>query len=195
MRDVQDGVPYRPIIEAADVVQPLPRPHNAGTVKYAREAGKPLWFFSDGEFRRYDFGFFIWSQRPQGYWQRHFDSRGFSFNPFWEETDGYVVYPSSKGPLPTLCYERSSQGIYDYRYALTLEDYKSRAENVGTTQAAQAVKKAKHLLSDIRRRCPRWPVDKKGRPARVDDVKLSQWRREIAEQIIACQKAVGEGAE
>ncbi len=191
MRDVQDGVPYRPIIEAVDVVQPHPSPHNADTVEYARGAGKPLRYFNGGGFRRYDFGFYIWSQKPEGYWQWHFDFRGLSFNPFWEEDVGYVVYPSSKGPIPTLRYERTAQGIYDYRYALTLEEYISRAAKVPGEEAEQTVRKARRVLSDIKRHCPRWTLDKKWRPVRIDDVKLSQWRTSIAESIIACMQVAG----
>ncbi|MHC4713356.1 MAG: hypothetical protein ACYTAN_08830 [Planctomycetota bacterium] len=191
MRDVQDGVPYRPIVEAVDVVQPHPSPHNADTVKYARGSGKPLRYFSSGGFRRYDFGFYIWSQKPEGYWQWHFDLRGFSFNPFWERDVGYVVCPSSRGPVPTLRYERAAQGIYDYRYALTLEQYILRAEKVPGEEAEETVKKARRVLSDIKRRCPRWTLDKKWRPVRIDNVKLSQWRKSIAESIIACKSVTG----
>lgn len=195
MRDVQNGVSYRPILQAEDVVQPHPSPHNKRSVAYARESGKPLWYFNGGGFRRYDFGFYIWSQKPQGYWQWHFDFRGMSFNPFWDEHTGYVVYPSPEGPVPTVRYERASQGIYDYRYALTLEDYIVRGRRSGKPAAKEAARKARRVLNLIAKSCRRWVLDGEWKPVEVRDEELSKWRSGIAGQIMAIKEALeGESA-
>ncbi|MCD6404816.1 MAG: DUF4091 domain-containing protein [Planctomycetes bacterium] len=185
MCDVQNGVSYRPILGAEDVVQPHPSPHNAGSVEYARESGKPLRFFNGGGFRRYDFGFYIWSQKPEGYWQWHFDFRDFSFNPFWDEAVGYVVYPSPDGPLPTLRYERAAQGILDYRYALTLENCIAQAKSSGKPKAVDTAHRAQKLLKEIKRRCKRWTLDSSWKPVRVQDEQLSKWRKAVAGGITA----------
>jgi hypothetical protein len=190
MRDVENGVDYRPILEAEDVVQPHPSPHNEESIRYARKTGKPLRYFNGGGFRRYDFGFHIWSERPEGHWQWHFDFRQMSFNPFWESDVGYVVYPSPDGPLPTLRYERASQGIYDCRYALTLEDYILRAEADGSQRALAAARTARRTLADIKKRCRKWMLDKDWNATALPDDRLAQWRRKIADEILAVQAAI-----
>ncbi len=192
MRDVQDGISYRSILGAEDVVQPHPSPQNAGSIEYARRNGKPLRFFNGGGFRRYDFGFYIWSQKPEGYWQWHFDFRDFSFNPFWDDAVGYVVYPSPGGPLPTLSYERAAQGIIDYRYALTLENYIAQAKSSGKPKAVETAHRAEKLLKEIRRRCPRWTLDRNWKPVRVSDERLSKWRRAVTGGILAIKAALDE---
>ena len=190
MRDVQDGIAYMPIIKAEAIVQPHPSPQNAESVKYARKAGKPIRFFNGPGFERYAFGFYLWSQKPEGYWQWHFDFRDFSFNPFWESGNGYAVFPSPDGPVPTLRYERTAQGIYDYRYALTLEKYIERARAAGKPKALEAAKKGQALLDEIRRGCTEWVLDRNWEAVSIPPDRFGLWRGRVARQIQALQQII-----
>ena len=184
MRDVQDGVSYMPILEAEDVVQPHPSVNDKDSVAYAREYGKPLWYFNGSGFRRYPFGFYIWSQAPEGYWQWHYDFWNFPFNAVWEAEVGYTTYPSPNGPLATPGYERSAQGILDYRYALTLESEIARAEASNVAEAAKAAAEARGFLDDIRKNCTPWVLDENWKPMGVPDATLVEWRAGIVRHIL-----------
>jgi len=187
MADVQDDVSYMPILEGEDVVQPHPGSRDADGIKYARKAGKPLRYFNGGGFLRYDFGFYIWSQKPEGYWQWHFDFRSFSYNPFWENSVGYCTFPGPDGPVPTLRYERTAQGIYDYRYALTLEDYIAKARQSGKPKAVKTADEAAAYLDGIRKACTPFVLDNHWRPVSVPDDKIAEWRAGIVKRILALQ--------
>lgn len=186
-RDVIKEVDYMPVLEAEDLVQARPWSHNKRSVEYAQEAGKPLRFFNGAGFRRYDFGFYLWSRRVEGYWQQHFVFRGRSFNPFWGRDSGHAVYASPEGPLPTIRYERAAQGILDYRYALTLEHHITRARASNDRRKLEAADRAARLLGQIRRGCTRWALGKNGKPVKMDPAKLQRWRTKVAQAIIAIQ--------
>ena len=187
MADSEDGVDYIPILEAEDVVEPHPGIRDVKSVEYARKAGKPIRYFNGSGFKRYPFGFYVWSQKPEGYWQWHYDFWSFAWNPVWEAHVGYTTYPSPDGPLATPGFERAAQGIYDYRYALTLEEAIAKARASRSPAAVAAAEEASAYLDRVRKGCTEWVLDKDWQPLGVPDEQLIQWRSGVVKRILALQ--------
>lgn len=187
--DSGDSVSWRPILDLERLVQLKPWAHTRHSLRFAREAGKPVRFY-DGGFTRYAFGFHTWAARSVGHWQHAFNSRSSAFNPIWETPARPAVYPSPDGPLSTPRLERAAQGIVDYRYLRTLQHYINRAQNSGKPEAAEVARMAQRTLHEIRRRCTPWALDRDGAPAGVREDLLEKWRKLIAANIIRVQEAL-----
>ena len=190
VRDVQDGQAVLPVYEAEDVIQSQPSPLAVKAVLYSGQSAKPLRFYDTVGFTRYGPGFYSWARRSEGWWQWHFDARFFSWNPFWDAQAGCGVFPSPDGPVPTVRFERASQGLYDYRYALTLEDYVARARASYAGEAVKAAREGQALLDSIRKGTTLWALDKNHRHVQVSNDKLTQWRSRIAHEIMKIQAAL-----
>lgn len=188
-QDSGGTVSWRPILDFEQVVQIKPWAHTRHSLRFVKEAGKPVRFY-DGGFTRYAFGFHTWAGRSAGHWQHAFNSRSSAFNPIWETPAWPAVYPSPDGPLSTPRLERAAQGIVDYRYLRTLQHYINRAQNSGKSDAAEAAKTAQRTLHEIRRRCTPWALERDGSPAGVREDLLEKWRKLIAANIIRVQETL-----
>ena len=184
MADEEDGVSYMPILEAEDVVQPHPGTRDVVSVEYARKTGKPLRYFNGSGFNRFEYGFYTWSQKPEGMWQWHHQFWGLAWNPVWQDDGGHAVYPSPTGPIPTLRWERATQGIYDYRYALTLESYIAKAKASGNADAIAAATDSESYLANIRSASPLYLLDDKWGSLGVSEETLTKWKSGITDRIL-----------
>jgi len=187
--DSAGSVSWRPILDFEQVVQLKPWVHTRDSLRFAREAGKPVLFY-DGGFSRYAFGFHVWAGRAEGHWQHGFNARRSAFNPIWEAPERPAVYPSPDGPLSTPRLESAAQGIVDYRYVRTLQHYISLARDSSKPEAAEAAETAGRTLREIRRRCRPWALESDGEPAGVAEDVLDKWRSRIAANIIRIKKAL-----
>jgi hypothetical protein len=184
MADTQNGISYMPILEAEDVVQPHPGTRDVQSVEYARKNGKPLRYFNGSGFNRFEYGFYVWSQKPEGMWQWHYQFWGLAWNPVWQDDGGHAVYPSPSGPVATLRWERAAQGIYDYRYALTLEDYIAKAKASGNADAVAAASDAESFLAGIRSASPLYLLDDDWQPLGVSEETMIKWKAGLTDRIL-----------
>ncbi len=183
MGDENNGVDYLPMIPLMDVLQTHPWAGSKKQIAMAKANPKQkLWFYNAG-IGRFVFGFYPWAQGARGYWQWHYQWRERPFDIF-TEGEG-AVFPSPDGPLATLGYELSREGINDYRYVSYLESLIANAG--GNTTAAEA----KSFLDKIRKQIPEWPESGLitgseaggAGPTAVDD-KLEEWRQQIIRYIV-----------
>ena len=112
-----------------------------------------------------------------------------SFDPF--DTGWGVVYASPNGPLSTVGYEWTREGIDDYRYLYTLEQEMVEAG----ADRGDLVEQARGLLERIRKEVPPWPTEGLETGEEVGlayggpiNAKLDGWRRAIADLIVEFQK-------
>lgn len=179
MADVVDGVDHTPMIPLMDIVQTHPWARSKRQIEMARANPKQkLWFYNGGV-GRFVFGFYPWAAGAHGYWQWHYQWWSRPYDIFANENWG-VVMPSPDGPLPTLGYELSREGINDYRYVTYLESLIARSgEHPVAVEAAR-------FLEKIRKQIPQWPEsglvtgEEAGAsaPTAVDD-QLDGWRAQI----------------
>jgi hypothetical protein len=188
MGDSQDGVDYMPMVPKMDVMQTHPWAGSAKMIEYAQTHEKPeLWTYNAG-IDRLSFGFGVWRLKAKGRWQWHYQWHTFPFDPF-DEGSG-AVYASPDGPIPTVGYEWTREGIDDYRYLFTLKQEMAKAG----PERKEAVASAEKLLAEIERDVPPWPTAGLETGAEVGaayggpvNAKLDPWRRAAADLIITLQ--------
>ena len=100
------------------------------------------------------------------------------------------MFPSPDGPVSTVRYERAAQGIYDYRYALTLEDCVAKARASGKPDAITAADDAATYLDGIRAACTEFVLDDDWKEITVEEGKLVEWRSGIAQRVTAIQNVL-----
>jgi len=172
MADEEEGVDYTPFADALDTMQTHPWPLSAGLIAGAVADDKPNWFYNTGGDLRFVYGFYQLKyagygtsghKRGGGAWEWHYDwLDGGIFDPFpyspfnnhWRYT-----YPSPAGPVPTLRYEWGSQGIWDHRYAATLERLSREARETNLSQMVAWADDADALLAEIKSDTPTYAVD------------------------------------
>jgi hypothetical protein len=172
MADEEEGVDYTSFADALDIMQTHPWPLSAGLISGAVANDRPNWFYNTGGDLRFVYGFYqlryagygaSGSKRGGGAWEWHYDwLDGGIFDPFpyspfnnhWRYT-----YPSPAGPVPTLRYEWGSQGIWDYRYAATLERLSREARETGLSQMVTWADEADALLAELRGDTPTYAID------------------------------------
>ncbi|MDY0176221.1 MAG: hypothetical protein RBT25_04895 [Lentisphaeria bacterium] len=118
---------------------------NENTFKEGKEIGYQSFWGYNGVFRYEDdtrgervfYGFHPWRCDLKGvtqYVYRSFPGAlehegSLAYNPFaWSSSSYDYTYPSAEGPLPTQKWESLRQGIYDYRYLLTLKKLMAKAD-------------------------------------------------------------------
>lgn len=189
MGDAQNGLDYMPMVPEMDIIQTHPWERSAKMIAYAQEHEKPvLWTYNAG-IDRLSFGFGVWRLRAKGRWQWHYQWHTFPFDPF--DTGWGVVYASPDGPLSTVGYEWTREGIDDYRYLYTLQQEMERAG----PDDRLLLEQSRRLLDEIRREVPPWPTEGLESGEEVGlayggpiNAKLDGWRRSIAELILKFQK-------
>lgn len=192
MADENHGVSYLPMVPLMDVIQTHPWAHSEKIIDMAHRTGKPVLHLDNAGTDRLSYGLLVWKTKALGRWQWHYQWPDTSYHPF----QGYhwaVVYPSPKGPVPTVAYEQVAAGIADYRYVEMLEGLIEQAD-----RRRIKVDDAKRLLKEIDAGVPRWPVRGLGDGTDVGEayiggvnLKLDRWRERLAAQIIALNKALG----
>jgi hypothetical protein len=188
MGDSQDGVDYMPMVDRMDVIQTHPWDRSAKMIEYAQKHEKPeLWTYNAG-IDRLSFGFGVWRLRAKGRWQWHYQWHTFPFDPF--DSGWGAVYASPDGPISTVGYEWTREGIDDYRYLFTLKQEMAKAG----AEKKDVVAAAEKLLAEIDRDVPPWPTEGLETGAEVGlayggpvNAKLDPWRRAIADLIINLQ--------
>ena len=196
MQDNQEGVDYTPLASALDIMQTHPWSPSGGLVDTARAEGKPVWFYNTGGDLRLVYGFYQY-KKGNGCWEWHYDWLDgdlwdpFPYSPFnnhWRYT-----YPSADGPVATLNYEWGSQGIWDYRYAATLDRLSRSARATGLPEFIAWADQADALLSALRAATPEYPSGAGtfagigSGPSYLSDLQgaLDDYRRQIAQMIMA----------
>jgi len=156
----------------------------------ARARGVPVWSYNAGA-DRLSFGFHPWAAGLQGRYQWHY---AFWKAPYDIFAEGWgVTFPSPEGPLPTPEYERTREGIEDWRWLNWLERLCSDSPQ------SQSSIKARALLDSIRKDTPLYLDDAlvtgleegKGYEGGLN-ARMVEWRRQVQEAIIGIMKR-GEG--
>ncbi len=189
MGDTQNALDYMPMVPEMDIIQTHPWERSAKMIAYAQEHEKPvLWTYNAG-IDRLSFGFGVWRLGAKGRWQWHYQWHTYPFDPF--DTGWGVVYASPEGPIPTVGYEWTREGIDDYRYLYTLQQEMERAG----PDDRRLLEQSRRLLDEIRRQVPPWPTEGLESGEEVGlayggpiNAKLDGWRRSIAELILKFQK-------
>jgi hypothetical protein len=150
--------------------------HSALELAEARRLGKEVYLYNQGR-SRYTFGLYLWNEVHAGAmglvqwhaWLVH----GYQFFDLdGREPDAGLLVRTPDGWRPTLDLERARQGIYDYRYLVTLE--RLLREATGTPAAAEA----ERYLEGLR---ARHVVGSKWKP---DDINLDELREQVVHYLL-----------
>ncbi|MBM4032805.1 MAG: hypothetical protein FJ291_13595 [Planctomycetes bacterium] len=156
---------------------------NPRALELVKGAGKRLWDYS-GSRVRHDIGRWAFVAARAG--MSGFLRNGYMYvcsMPYFDYSDDEaswsVVYPSKKGLNDTVGWERTAQGVNDYRYLLTCERLiaKARAAGKGAAEAEAAAAFLKAALQPI-------AIEDKA-SARLSPAQYDAFRRAIAAHIAA----------
>jgi len=165
---------------------------NDTAMALVKKAGKQIWDYS-GERVRHDIGRWAFVAARAG--MTGFLRNGYMYvcsDPYFDFSDDEgswaVVYPSRNGLGDTVGWERTAEGVDDYRYLLTCERLiqKARAEERGTQQADAAAAFVAATLKPIR------IADKES--AKLTPDGYDQFKRTLADHIVALSKALAGAA-
>ena len=154
------------------------------------KAGKQLWDYS-GDRVRHDIGRWAFVAARAG--MKGFLRNGYMYvcsMPYFDYSDDEaswsVVYPSKNGLNDTVGWERTAQGVNDYRYLLTCERLIKKARDAGkATQEADAA--AAFMAATLK------PIAVEDHDsARLSPSQYDEFRHGLAGHIAALSKAVGE---
>ncbi len=162
---------------------------NRASLKLATDAGKQIWEY-DGNRVRYNIGrwCFVASRLGLDGYLRN----GYFYtctDPYFDFSDDEaswgVNYPGRDGIVGTVGWERTGQGVSDYRYLSTCERLikEARAQNKALAQADAAEAAMKETLKGV-------DLEKR-ESAALDPAGYDQFRREIAKHIAALSTALG----
>ncbi|MDO9542294.1 MAG: hypothetical protein Q7J98_08230 [Kiritimatiellia bacterium] len=131
--------------------------------KLADKKKKILWSYdcalapTDPLTSRHYFGFHVWRTGANGASLWHYSPGGStrfglsvkdwdSYNPDYQHPFDFA-FCAPAGPIPSVGWEGVREGVDDYRYIFTLEDYIARAETAGKSSLAET---GKQLLKELR---------------------------------------------
>lgn len=119
---------------------------NDNALSLVKKAGKQIWDYS-GSRVRHDIGRWAFVARQAG--MTGFLRNGYMYvcsDPYFDYSDDEgswsVVYPSKNGLNDTLGWERTADGVDDYRYLLTCQNLIKKAEASGRAAGEAAAAKA-----------------------------------------------------
>jgi len=154
------------------------------------KAKKQLWDYS-GDRVRHDIGRWAFVAARAG--MKGFLRNGYMYvcsMPYFDYSDDEaswsVVYPSKNGLNDTVGWERTAEGVNDYRYLLTCERLIRKARAAGKA-APEADAAAAFMAATLK---PIAIEDKDS--ARLSPRQYDEFRRALAEQITALSKAMGQ---
>ncbi|MFC1582283.1 glycoside hydrolase domain-containing protein [Planctomycetota bacterium] len=187
------GDSYLPMIPLMDVCMTHSTPGSRQTIFLTRDEGLAEYIQYNNGMGRFTYGFFIWKDKSLGHWQWVYSwVMGDQHVPFFCNLGSDAV---GAGPdatvLPTLRYEAVREGVDDLRYMRTLE------AALQTADAENAVaKEARKFLKVLDLFLPQYPKHLQGQSGESAGTKYTedaakawygQWRRQIAQYIIALQ--------
>lgn len=159
-------------------------------LKLTKDAGKQLWEY-DGDNVRYNMGrwCFVASRKGMSGYLRN----GYIYvatDPYFDfaddEASWATVYPSRNGVNGTVGWERTAEGVNDYRYLVMLEGLIKKAQNINTPipAAAEAQKFLAETLKDI-------TIENRA-SAKLTPEQYDQFRHQMGQYIVTLKKALGE---
>ena len=127
--------------------------HSEASIKACRDAGKEAWTYSGGG-ARYDIGRWLFFAKRKGL--TGFLRNGYEYtnsDPYYDfsDTEGSwaQVYPGKRGLADTIGWERTAEGVNDYRYLKTLQARIDAARKDGK-HAAEADAAEKFLQETLK---------------------------------------------
>ena len=163
---------------------------NKKTLELTRAGGKELWSY-DGNRVRYNIGRYAFVAARAGL--KGYLRNGYMYvnsAPYFDFTDDEaswcVTYPSRSGISDTVGWERTAEGVNDYRYLLTCENLikKARAEKKAQAEADAAEAYMKETLK---------PIDlENSATAQMTPPQYDTFRQTLARHIEALRKALGQ---
>jgi hypothetical protein len=154
------------------------------------KAKKQLWDYS-GDRVRHDIGRWAFVAAKAG--MKGFLRNGYMYvcsMPYFDYSDDEaswsVVYPSKNGVNDTVGWERTAEGVNDYRYLLTCERLVRKARDAGKA-APEADAAAAFMAATLK---PIAIEDKES--ARLSPREYDGFRRALAEHITALSRALGQ---
>jgi len=163
---------------------------NKVALELTANAKKQIWDYS-GDRVRHDIGRWAFVAARAG--MRGFLRNGYMYvcsMPYFDYSDDEaswsVVYPSRNGLNDTVGWERTAQGVNDYRYLLTCERLIRRAREAG--KAAKEAEAAEAFL-----RATLKPIAVEDHDsARLSPAQYDEFRHALAEHIAALRRAMGQ---
>ena len=156
------------------------------SLKLVAEGHRQIWDYS-GDRVRHDIGRWAFVAAKTG--MTGFLRNGYMYvcsQPYFDHSDDEaswsVVYPSAHGLSDTVGWERTAQGVNDFRYLLTCTRLIEKARRMGKGAAADA---AQAFLAETLRPIA---IDDKS-TARLGPREYDVFRRELANHITALQRA------
>jgi len=151
------------------------------------EGGRQIWDYS-GDRVRHDIGRWAFVAAKAG--MKGFLRNGYMYvcsQPYFDfsddESSWSVVYPSARGLSDTVGWERTAQGVNDYRYLLTCSRLIQKAHRLGKGAAAAAAAQA--FLEETLRPIA---IDDK-ETARLSPRQYDEFRAALAGHIVALNRA------
>lgn len=162
---------------------------NAKTLELTKAGGKELWSY-DGQRVRYNIGRYAFVAARAGL--KGYLRNGYMYvnsQPYFDFTDDEaswcVVYPSHTGISDSAGWERTAEGVNDYRYLLTCENLIKKARELKKAQkeadAAEAYMKDTLKAIDF----------SKSATAQLTPPQYDEFRAALAGHIVAIRKALG----
>jgi hypothetical protein len=163
---------------------------NKVALELTAKAKKQLWDYS-GDRVRHDIGCWAFVAARAG--MKGFLRNGYMYvcsMPYFDYSDDEaswsVVYPSKNGLNDTVGWERTAQGVNDYRYLLTCERLIKKARDAG--KAAPEADAAEALLKATLKAITIEDHDS----ARLSPREYDEFRHTLAEHIAALARAIGQ---
>ncbi|GEM_PF-4051205 len=177
------------IISAFDIMSPhCVKKYCPLIIEETKKLKKELWFYNTSIDR---FGFSTWKHNAVGRTEWAYNC-GLNENSAknidtWSSTRMgdpacSIIYPAKNEVIPSPSFERSSQGIIDYRYVYTLEQAIKTLRDTGAAEAKKAADGAQAKLDAIREAAPAYADTPIPDPTIQDT-----WRRMVAEEIVKLQ--------
>jgi hypothetical protein len=132
-------------------------------IRKAKQMGKLLWSYDcgmgqvDAETSRYYFGLWCWKTGIKGAALWAYSSTQNTSENRWDyieknlenfELPYSFVWPAAAGPVPTVGWEATREGIDDYKYVTTLSNLIKQAKAAGLKASAQRAGRVLKQISD-----------------------------------------------